>query len=582
MMSRRKPVTRDSSVKPPTVRMRSIIVGSIAIRRMRFARRRDSLAIADGFWNSAGRMTKIVPVLLAGGAGTRLWPVSRDALPKQFLPLVGERSTYQETLLRVARCRAVRAADRGHRRRFPLFRAAAGRGPGHRRHRGDRADAPRFRPGGRGRRRARQAAAIRTPWCWRWPPTTSSSIVEAFRATCLAGLEGRAGRPHRHLRHHADRAQDQLRLYPPRQGDRRRRTSMRSRPSSRSRMPPPPRRYVAEGYLWNSGNFLFRADVLLAELAALSSRRWRRRPRPRSPAPADDLGFLRLDPEAFGSAPQKSIDYAVMEKTDRAAVVDGNFRWSDIGSWDAIFDIAPRDAAGNAIHGTVVTMDTQQLRHPYRRPADRGARRRRPGRGVDRRRGAGAAARRARRRCASWSPSSRPRSGRRRPITAAATGPGAITTRSTAASASRSSASWCIRAARCRCRSTTTAPSTGWWCAAPPRSRSATDVKAVHENESIYIPIGAVHRLANRGKIPLELIEVQTGSYLGEDDIVRLEDVYKRRLSAVSACRTSAVPPGRRSRARRRCGPAGSTGFRPTARRGDGRTARSWRRRGFR
>ena len=96
------------------------------------------------------------------------------------------------------------------------------------------------------------------------------------------------------------------------------------------------------------------------------------------------------------------------------------------------------------------------------------------------------------------------------------------------ASASRSSASWCIRAARCRCRSITIAPSTGWWCAAPPRSRSASDVKAVHENESIYIPIGAVHRLANRGKIPLELIEVQTGSYLGEDDIVRIEDVYKR------------------------------------------------------
>ena len=70
-----------------------------------------------------------------------------------------------------------------------------------------------------------------------------------------------------------------------------------------------------------------------------------------------DLGFLRLEPEAFARAPQKSIDYAVMEKTDRAAVVAGNFRWSDIGSWDAIFDIAERDKSGNAIHGTVVTTD---------------------------------------------------------------------------------------------------------------------------------------------------------------------------------------------------------------------------------
>ena len=78
----------------------------------------------------------------------------------------------------------------------------------------------------------------------------------------------------------------------------------------------------------------------------------------------DDLGFLRLEPEAFASAPQKSIDYAVMEKTDRAAVVAGNFRWSDIGSWDAIFDIAARDKSGNAVHGAVVTTDAQQLRDP--------------------------------------------------------------------------------------------------------------------------------------------------------------------------------------------------------------------------
>ncbi len=79
-------------------------------------------------------MTKIVPVLLAGGAGTRLWPVSRDALPKQFLPLVGERSTYQETLLRVADdklfAQPIVITGVG----FPLLRAAAGRGPRHRRH----------------------------------------------------------------------------------------------------------------------------------------------------------------------------------------------------------------------------------------------------------------------------------------------------------------------------------------------------------------------------------------------------------------------------------------------------------------
>ena len=101
-------------------------------------------------------------------------------------------------------------------------------------------------------------------------------------------------------------------------------------------------RYVREGYLWNSGNFLFRADVLLSELDRLE-------PEMAAAVKAavanasDDLGFLRLQPEAFARAPQKSIDYAVMEKTDRAAVVAGQFRWSDIGSWDALFDITPPD-----------------------------------------------------------------------------------------------------------------------------------------------------------------------------------------------------------------------------------------------
>ena len=115
-------------------------------------------------------------------------------------------------------------------------------------------------------------------------------------------------------------------------------------------------RYVRDGYLWNSGNFLFRADVLLSELTRLEPEMAEAIEAAVTKA-TNDLGFLRLEPEAFARAPQKSIDYAVMEKTDRAAVVAGDFRWSDIGSWDALFDITPHDAAGNVVHGPVVTMD---------------------------------------------------------------------------------------------------------------------------------------------------------------------------------------------------------------------------------
>jgi mannose-1-phosphate guanylyltransferase len=107
---------------------------------------------------------------------------------------------------------------------------------------------------------------------------------------------------------------------------------------------------------------LFRADVLLAELARFEPD-MAQAVEAAVDAAADDLGFLRLDPEAFACTLQKSIDYALMEKTDCAAVVEGHFRWSDIGSWDAIFDVAGRDAAGNPVTAGRHHR-CRELRHP--------------------------------------------------------------------------------------------------------------------------------------------------------------------------------------------------------------------------
>ncbi len=158
-------------------------------------------------------MSKIVPVLLAGGAGTRLWPVSRDALPKQFLPLVGERSTYQETLLRVAddKLFAPPIVITGTDFRFFARRQAEDLGI-----EVTVVIEPMRRDSGPALAAAAALVESRDPEAVVLALAADHVIldVDEFRATCATGAEGRAGRPHRHLRHHAERAQDQLRLYP--------------------------------------------------------------------------------------------------------------------------------------------------------------------------------------------------------------------------------------------------------------------------------------------------------------------------------------------------------------------------------
>jgi mannose-1-phosphate guanylyltransferase/mannose-6-phosphate isomerase len=469
-------------------------------------------------------MTKIVPVLLAGGAGTRLWPVSRDALPKQFLPLVGERSSYQDTLLRVrnpdlfASPIVVTGADF----RFFARRQAEDLGL-------DVTVA--IEPM---RRDSAAAVAVAALLATRRDPDAVVLAlaadhvifdIEAFHNACRAGLAAaQAGcivtfgiKPtepkasYGYIRRGKPAGPKDVYTV----------DTFVEKPDAANAA-----RYVSEGYLWNSGNFLFRADVLLDELARFEPE-IAKSVEAATAAAKDDIGFLRLDPAEFARAPQKSIDYAVMEKTDRMAVVEGHFRWSDIGSWDAIFDIARHDATGNAVHGEAVVLDTRNcvihsderlvavlgaddlvvvstadavLVLPRSRAQDvrdlvaklKAAQR---PEATEHRRGH-----------RPWGYYDSIDRGERFQVKRIVVHPGG--TLSLQKHHHRAEHWVVVRG---------TAEVT-----------IGENVKSVHENESIYIPIGAVHRLANRGKIPLELIEVQTGSYLGEDDIVRLDDVYKR------------------------------------------------------
>ncbi|MBI2713851.1 MAG: mannose-1-phosphate guanylyltransferase/mannose-6-phosphate isomerase [Rhizobiales bacterium] len=467
--------------------------------------------------------SQIIPILLAGGAGTRLWPVSRDALPKQFLPLIGTKSTYQETLLRVQDAMfAPPIVITGPNFHFFARRQAEDVG----------VDAtiviePLRRDSAPAIAAATAVARQRDPEAVVLALAADHIIldVEKFRATCLAGrAAAEAGRIVTFGIKPTEPKTSYGYILPGEPIGKNGVHAVKSfveKPDAATAA-----RYVRDGYLWNSGNFLFRADVLLAEVARLEPQIAEAVEAAVNNA-SNDLGFLRLQPDAFARAPQKSIDYAVMEKTDRAAVVVGDFRWSDIGSWDALFDITPRDGAGNVVQGPVVTIDAQDcvIHSDGRLTAVVGvkdlvvvstsdavmvvprARAQEVKQLVDKLK----AAKRPeavdhKRVHRPWGYYESIDMGERFQVKRIVVTPGGILS---------------LQKHRHR--------SEHWVVVKGTAEVTIGDtVRSVHENESIYIPIGSIHRMANRGKIPLELIEVQTGSYLGEDDIERIEDVYKR------------------------------------------------------
>ena len=477
------------------------------------------------------------PVLLSGGSGTRLWPLSREAYPKQFLPLVGERTMLQDTWLRVAPLASappIVVANEEHR-----FLAAE-----QLRLVGVEGAAIVLEPVGRNTAPAIAAAAIQAmadggdALLLVLPSDHVVRDADAFRAavaTARAAAEGGALVTFGIVPESAetgfgyiqvdvgqvDAGQvDAGRAGAGTDGVRRVRRFVEKPDAATARG------YVADGgYFWNSGMFLFLASRYLEELA-------RFRPeivaavRAASDAATRDGDFVRLDRDAFAAGPSDSIDYAVLERTDRAMVLPVDIGWNDVGSWSALWEVSGRDADGNAGHGEVIAVDSRN-NYAYARTlvalvgvedlvvvetddAILVARKDR----VQEVKDVVARLKAGDRSHAVLHREVHRPWGSYDSIDAA---DGFQVKRIKVKPGARLS----LQSHRHRAEHWIVVRGTA-------RVTRDNDVFELHANQSTYIPLGARHRLENPGADMLELIEVQSGDYLGEDDIVRYEDVYGR------------------------------------------------------
>ncbi len=469
---------------------------------------------------------KIIPVILSGGSGTRLWPVSRKSFPKQFWPLISQHSMLAQTALRAAGARftaPIVVTNQDH--RFVVAEQL--------RDAGIEGAQIMLEPVGRNSAPAIAAAALlaaeTSPDAVLWIMAADASISDLAALEAAVSAASKAAEAGYFVTFGMQPTAPETGYGYIAQG-----AALEDLPGvfHLNRFIEKPDaatavRLLAEGgNLWNSGMFMFRASVLLSEMERLAPQLLEA-VRAAMLTRTTDLDFIRLGAEAFAAAPDISIDYAIAEKTSKAAVVPAAIGWSDVGSWSALADIAPKDADGNFtlgdvvlenVHGSyarsdgimtallgvrdlvvVTTQDAVLVAHKneaqnVKKIVDRLKQMKRPEADTHNRT------------YRPWGFYESLIQGDRFQVKRIVVWPGQ---KLSLQKHFHRAEHWVVVAG----------------CATVTRD---AETLMVHENESVYLPLGCIHRMENPGKIPLTIIEVQSGPYLGEDDIIRFEDTYGR------------------------------------------------------
>ena len=473
----------------------------------------------------------MIPVILSGGSGSRLWPLSRSSYPKQFLPITNERTLFELTLDRISNLNASLINFKN-----PIIVTNENH---------------RFIVAEQLRQQKMTAKIVLEPVARNTAPAIAAAAElalshgedpvllilaadhvieqqEAFNEAVAVGLSAaEAGKlvtfgivptapetGYGYIKSQNKIEQTQLQSYPVAQ--------FVEKPNLETAQ-----QYLADGsYLWNSGMFMFKASTYLQELKKFNPAILKNAKNAIHES-KNDLDFVRLDKASFEQCPEDSIDYAVMEKTEHAVVVPLNANWNDVGAWNSVWEVSDKDENGNSIRGDVITHDThnslihaetrlvstlglenvvvietadavlvadqskvqdikkivEKLKQSNRNEINAHRKMYRP-----------------------WGSYDSIDNGSRYQVKCIVVNPGQKLS---------------LQMHHHRAEHWIVVNGTA-------KVRKGEETILLTENQSIYIPLGETHALENPGKVPLELIEVQSGSYLGEDDIVRFEDVYGR------------------------------------------------------